>query len=169
MRPRQLARLLTAAIVCLFALNWLESPLRAPAGRRLGLLAVAPQFWGYFASPLQDRMELFRLRGGSWVRADFPLGSPRNLLGLGRGPVGHSSELRALLRDAAPEWSETKIRDGELPDSPSPGVPVKNLAKHPQLCGDVLLLDRTPVPWAWVGSGRAVAMPVRYARLEVQC
>lgn len=169
MRPRQVARLLAVAIVCLFALNWLESPLRAPAGRRLQMLAVAPQFWGYFAAPLQDRMELFRLRGGSWVRADFPLASPRNLFGFGRGPVGHSSELRVLLRDAPLEWSEATVRDGQLPETGSPGVPVRNLAQHPQLCGDVLVLDRTPVPWAWAGSGRAVSMPVRYARLDVQC
>ena len=169
MRPRQMARLLAAAIVCLFALNWLESPLRAPAGRRLQLLAVAPQFWGYFASPLQDRLELFRLRGATWVRADFPLGSPRNLLGLGRGPVGHSSELRALLRDASLEWSEATVRDGELPPPASPGVPVRNLAQHPQLCGDVLVLERTPVPWAWAGSRRAVSMAVKYSRLDVQC
>src|SRR4029077_6996489 len=90
-RPRQMARLLAGAIVCLVAVHWLESPLRPPATRRLQMLAVAPQFWGYFASPLQDRMELFRLRGGTWVKADFPLASPRNLLGLRRGPLLHSS------------------------------------------------------------------------------
>jgi len=169
MRPRQMSRLLAAAIVCLFALNWLESPLRAPAGRRLQLLAVAPQFWGYFASPLQDRLELFRLRGATWVKADFPLSSPRNLLGLGRGPVGNSSELRALLRDASLEWSDAMVRDGELPATASPGAPVRNLAQHPQLCGDVLVLARTPVPWAWAGSHRPVSMAVKYARLDVQC
>ena len=113
--PRQLARLLAGAIVCLFAVTWLESPLRAPAGRRLQMLAGAPQFWGYFAAPLQDRMELFRLRGGTWVRADVPQGSPRNLFGFTRGPVLHSSELRALLRDAPLEWSEGTLREGEVP------------------------------------------------------
>ena len=167
--PRQLARLLAGAIVCLFAVTWLESPLRAPAGRRLQMLAVAPQFWGYFAAPLQDRMELFRLRGGTWVRADVPQGSPRNLFGFTRGPVLHNSELRALLRDAPLEWSEGTLREGEVPEVAAPSVPVRNLARHPQLCGDVLLLDRTPVPWAWAGSHRAVSMPVKYARLDVQC
>ena len=167
--PRQLARLVAGAILCLFAVTWLESPLRAPAGRRIGMLAVAPQFWGYFASPLQDRMELFRLRGGAWVKADVPLGSPRNLFGLRRGPVLHSSELRALLRDAPLEWSDATLREGELPEVAAAGVPVRNLARHPLLCGDVLLLERTPVPWAWVGSHRAVSMPVKYARLDVQC
>ena len=167
--PRQMARLLAAAIICVFAFNWLESPLRPPAGRRLRLLAVAPQFWGYFASPLQDRMELFRLRGSTWVKADFPLGSPRNLFGLGRGPVGHSTELRSLLRDAPLEWSEATVPAGEVPEAATPGAPVRNLAQHPQLCGDVLVLERTPVPWAWAGSHRAVSMPVKYARLDVQC
>jgi Sporulation delaying protein SdpA len=167
--PRQMARLLAGAILCLFAVTWLESPLRAPAGRRLGMLAVAPQFWGYFAAPLQDRMELFRLRGGTWVRAGFPLSSPRNLLGLARGPVLHSSELRALLRDAPLVWSEATVREGEVPEMAPSGIPVRNLARHPQLCGEVLLLERTPVPWAWAGSHRPVSMPVKYARLDVQC
>jgi antimicrobial peptide system SdpA family protein len=167
--PRQMARLIAGAILCLFAVTWLESPFRAPAGRRLQMLAVAPQFWGYFAAPLQDRMELFRLRGGSWVRTDLPLGSPQNLFGLRRGPVLHSSELRALLRDAPLEWAEATVRDGEVPEAAPAGVPVRNLARHPQLCGEVLVVERTPVPWAWAGSHRAVSMPVKYARLDVQC
>jgi hypothetical protein len=168
-RPRQVARLLAGAIVCLFAFNWLESPLRPPAGRRLQMLAVAPQFWGYFASPREDRMELFRLRGGAWVKADFPLGSPKNLLGLGRGPVLHSSEFRTLTSEAPHQWSEVTLREGELPEPAAPGLPVRNLARQPQLCGDLLLLERTPLPWAWAGSHRAVAMPVKYARLDVKC
>ena len=167
--PRQMARLLAGAILCLFAVTWLESPLRAPAGRRLQMLAVAPQFWGYFAAPLQDRMELFRLRGGAWVRADFPLSSPRNLFGLGRGPVLHSTEVRGLLRDAPLEWSEATLRESEVPEATTPGVPVRNLARQPQLCGEVLVVERTAVPWAWAGSRRAVSMPAKYALLDVQC
>ncbi len=169
MRPRQAARLLAAAIVCLFAFNWIESPLRAPAGRRLQMLAVAPQFWGYFASPREDRMEVFRLRDGAWVKADFPLGSPRNLLGLGRGPVLHSAEFRTLISVAPLQWSEVTLRVGELPETAALGLSVRNLARQPQLCGDLLLLERTPLPWAWAGSHRAVAMPAKYTHLDVKC
>ena len=168
MRPRQIARLLAAAIVCLVAVNWLESPLRPPARRRLQLLALAP-VWGYFAAPSQDRMELFRLREGAWVRADFPLSSPRNLFGLRRGPVLHSPELRSLLSGATLRWSETTLREGEVPETEAARVPIRNVARHPQLCGDLLLLERTPVPWAWAGAHRPVSMPARYAVLDVQC
>jgi Sporulation delaying protein SdpA len=56
-----------------------------------------------------------------------------------------------------------------VPEPTTRGVPVRNLARHPQLCGDVLVVERTPVPWAWAGSHRAVSMPLKYARLDVQC
>lgn len=169
LRPGPMARLLAAAIVCLFAVNWLESPLRSPATRRLQMLVLAPQFWGYFSEPLQDRTEVYRLRGGTWVKADFPLSSPRNLLGLGRGPLLHSSELRSLMSEAPLRWAEARAPESEVPEVASPPVPVRNLARQPQLCGEVLLLERSPVPWAWAGSRRTVSMPLRYARLDVQC
>ena len=164
-----MARLLAGAIVCLVVVYSVESPLRPPAAQRLHVLGVAPQFWGYFAAPLQDRFELFRLRNGAWVKADFPLSSPRNLFGLRRGPVLHGSELRSLLSNAPLHWEEATVRDGELPEAAAPGVPVRNLARHPQLCGDVLVLERTPVPWAWAASHRPVSMPAKYARMDVQC
>ena len=164
-----MARLLAGAIVCLVVVYSVESPLRPPATQRLQVLGVAPQFWGYFAAPLQDRFELFRLRNGTWVKADFPLSSPRNLFGLRRGPVLHASELRNLLSTAPLHWEEATVRDGELPEVAAPGVSVRNLARHPQLCGDVLVLERTPVPWAWAASHRPVSMPAKYARMDVQC
>lgn len=164
-----MARLLAGAIVCLVVVYSVESPLRPPATQRLQVLGVAPQFWGYFAAPLQDRFELFRLRNGTWVKADFPLSSPRNLFGLRRGPVLHGSELRNLLSTAPLHWEEATVRDGELPEVAAPGVSVRNLARHPQLCGDVLVLERTPVPWAWAASHRPVSMPAKYARMDVQC
>jgi sporulation delaying protein A len=164
-----MARLLAGAFVFLVVVYSVESPLRPPATQRLHVLGVAPQFWGYFAAPLQDRFELFRLRNGAWVKEDFPLSSPRNLFGLRRGPVLHGSELRNLLSTAQLQWEEASVRDGELPEVATPGVSVRNLARHPQLCGDVLVLERTPVPWAWSASHRPISMPAKYARMDVQC
>ena len=169
MQPRRMARLLAGAIVCLVAVYSVDSPLRPPATQRLHVLGVAPQFWGYFAAPLEDRFELFRLRDGAWVKADFPLSSPRNLFGLRRGPVIHGSELRNLLSTAPLQWEEASVREGELPEVAATAVPVRNLARHPQLCGDVLILERTPVPWAWASWHRAVSMPTKYSRMDVQC
>lgn len=133
------------------------------------MLAIAPQFWGYFASPRQDRVQAFRWRDGLWVQADAPLGVPGNLLGLRRGPVHHSSEFTDLLSQVGTQWSEAVLGPGGFPVIDGPGLVVRNVALHPQLCGDVLLLSRTPVPWAWARMRRQSDLPARYARLNVQC
>lgn len=169
MRPRRVATILAGAIACLTCVAWLESPLRPSTTRRLQMLAIAPQFWGYFAAPLQDRLQAFRWRDGAWVQADAPFASAGNLLGLRRGPVHHSSELRTLVSQIGTEWSGATLAPGQFPETTGPGLTVRNLARHPQLCGEVLLLSRTPVPWAWARSSGKIALPATYALLNVQC
>jgi hypothetical protein len=168
-RPRKLARVLAAVIVALSCVVWLDSPLRPSATRRMQMLGIAPQWWGYFAHPLEDRMQAFRRRDGAWVQADAPLGVPGNLLGLHRGPVQHSAEFNTLRAQVGERWSTATLGPHELPETAVPLLAVRNVARHPRLCGEVLLLERTPLPWAWARSHHHVALPTRFARLDVQC
>ena len=39
------------------------------------------------------------------------------------------------------------------------------LARH----GEVLLVSRSPLPWAWAHAGARTALPTRYVRLRIQC
>jgi len=133
------------------------------------MLAIAPQFWGFFATPREERTEVFRLRNGAWERADAPLAAAANLLGLRRAIVSHGAEFRTLEAQVANRWSSATLTPEQLPDSAAEPVPVRNLARHPQLCGEVLLVARTPVPWAWARSSSKAALPTRFARLNVQC
>ena len=169
MRPRHVARILAGVVIALSCVVWLDSPLRPSATRRMQMLGIAPQWWGYFAHPREDRVQAFRHRDGVWVQADAPLGAPQNLFGLRRGPVAHSSEFTRLLDQVGAQWSSATLRPAELPETPAPPLIVRNLARHPRLCGEVLLLERTPLPWAWARSHRDVALPARFARLDVQC
>ncbi len=168
MRPRRVAQVLAGAIVCVICLNWLESPLRPSALRRVQMLAIAPQWWGYFAHPLEDRVQAFRRQGDTWIQVDAPFGSPGNLFGARRGPVHHSSEMRALQAQVEGHWSEAPLAPDAFPQATAP-LAVRNAARHPRLCGDVLLLERTPIPWAWARSRNQPELPARYARLEIQC
>jgi antimicrobial peptide system SdpA family protein len=167
-RGRDVARLLAGGIVCLVCLTWLDSPLRPPATRRLQLLSVAPQFWGYFAFPRKEQIEVFRRDGSSWARVDAPLAAPGNLFGLRRSSANHGAEFRSLEEQVGTRWSTADLAPEQLPDS-GPAVPVKNPARHPRLCGEVLFVRRPPVPWAWARSSARVALPTRFAQLEVQC
>ncbi len=68
------------------------------------MLGVAPQSWGFFATPREARTEVFRLRGGAWERADAPLGAAVNLFGLRRAILNHGAEYRAIEEQVGSRW-----------------------------------------------------------------
>lgn len=169
MRPRQVATLLAGVVVLLTCITWLDSPLRPSATRRLQMLAFAPQAWGFFASPREERVEVYRLRSGAWERADSPLGSAANLFGLRKTIVSNGSEFRTLESQVKEQWSTAELTEDELPDGAIEAVAVRNLARQPRLCGEVLLVARPQLPWAWARARARAALPTRYARLSVRC
>ena len=169
MRLRQVARILAGVIVFLICITSLDSPLRRSATRRLQMLGIAPQSWGFFAEPREQRTEVFRLRNGAWERADSPLGSATNLFGLRRSIVNHGAEFRSLESQVGARWRTAELTEKQLPDTPPEPLVLNNLAHEPLLCGDVLLVSRPPLPWAWAHAGARTAVPTRYVRLRIQC
>jgi len=169
MRPRQVARILAGVVVFLTCITWLDSPLRPSATRRLQILGIAPQSWGFFAEPREERTEVFRLRNGAWERADSPLGSAANLFGLRRAIVNHGAEFRSLESQVGARWNTADLTEKQLPDNPLEPLTVTNLAHQPRLCGDILLVSRPPLPWAWAHAGARTTLPTRYVRLRIQC
>jgi sporulation delaying protein A len=168
MRPRQAARLLAGVVVFLACITWLDSPLRPGPVHRLQMLVVAPQAWGFFASPREPRTEVYRLRNGAWERADTPLGSAANLFGLRKAIPSHSPEFRTLDSQIG-AWSTAALTEDQLPATAVEPVEVSNLAREPRLCGEVLLVERPPLPWAWAHARGSAALPTRYARVTVRC
>ena len=170
MHRRAVARLLAGAIVCLSCLVWIDSPLRPTATRRLKMLAIAPQSWGFFSGPRSEELEVFRLSNGSWTRIDVPLGSAANLFGLRRATANHGAEIRTLQEQAGTHWSTAALSRDQLPEEADPSpTPVQNLARHPHLCGELLLVERPPTPWAWSRSSARAALNTRFAHLSVRC
>jgi antimicrobial peptide system SdpA family protein len=169
MRPRVVARLVAGAIVFLACVAWLDSPLRPSATRRLQMVAIAPQAWGFFSAPREEQFQVFRWRDGTWERADTPLAAAVNRFGFRRATTSHSAEFRTLTEQVGTRWSTAELRPEQLPDTAADPIAVKNLARQPQLCGEVLLLSRPPVPWAWARSSGKFQLPTRFARLTVQC
>lgn len=169
MRPRQVARLLAGVVVFLGCITWVDSPLRPGATRRLQMLGIAPQAWGFFGSPREAHTEVYRLRDGAWERADSPLGSAANLFGLRKAILSHGPEFRTLESQVEARWLTADLTEGQLPEAAVEPVAVNNLARHPRLCGEVLFVARPPLPWAWAHAGGRAALPTRYARLTIRC
>ena len=168
MRPRQAARLLAGVVVFMACITWLDSPLRPGPVHRLQMLVIAPQAWGFFASPREPRTEVYRLRNGAWERADTPLGSAENLFGLRKAILSHSPEFRTLESQVG-GWGTANLTDDELPAAAVEPVEVRNLAREPRLCGELLIVERPPLPWAWAHARGRAALPTQYARLTVRC
>jgi antimicrobial peptide system SdpA family protein len=169
MQPRQVARILAGVVVCLICIISLDSPLRPSPTRRLHLGGIAPQSWGFFAEPRAERTEVFRLRNGGWERADSPLGSAANLFGLRRAIVNHGAEIMSLESQVGARWSTADLTETQLPDTGLESLAVTNLAHEPRLCGEVLLVSRPPLPWAWAHAGGQSTLTTRYVRLRIQC
>ena len=115
MRPRVVARLIAAAVVFLVCVAWLDSPLRPSASRRLQMLAIAPQFWGFFSAPRDEQIQVFRWRNGSWERADAPLASAVNRFGLRRATTSHGAEFHSLTEQVGTRWSTATLAPEQLP------------------------------------------------------
>ena len=168
MPSRTLARLLAGGIVCLVCVAWLDSPLRPSATRRLQLLGVAPQAWGYFTSPRSETFEVYRRGDAGWSRLDAPIAAAANLFGLRRSTVNHGAEFRNIVVQVGNRWTEKALTAEQLPDAPD-HVVVEDFARQPKLCGDVLLVARPPVPWAWARTPTRAALTTKFVRLDVQC
>ena len=164
-----MATLLAGVVVFLACITWLDSPLRPGPARRLQMFAIAPQAWGFFAWPRETRTEVYRLRKGVWERADRPLGSAANLFGLRKGLLSHGPEYWTIKSQVEARWTTADLTEDQLPSPAVEPVEVNNLAHEPRLCGEVLLVDRPPFPWAWAHARGRATLPTRYARLSVRC
>jgi len=169
MRPRSVARLLAGAIVFVASVAWLDSPLRPSVAGRTQMLAIAPQSWGFFTGSREKEAEVFRWRDQHWERADAPLAAMENGFGLRRTTVNHGPEFRRLVAQIGDGWRSASLPADQIPQPGEERVAVRNLARRPQLCGEVLIVARQSVPWAWARSSARAELPTRFAYLDIQC
>ena len=168
MKPRVAARFAAAGIVTLVCFASLDSPFRPSAASGLRIQTIAPQAWGFFTSARDDQVEVFRLRDGQWMRIDAPLSAPANLFGLRRSTLNHGAEFRTIAAQVGDRWSTAALGPDDLPGS-SEALSVRNLAREPRLCGELLLVSRPALPWAWSTSSGRLKLATRFARMQVQC
>lgn len=162
----------TGAVLFVLLASVPDHPLRRTHAARQALVALAPQGWAFFTrDPREPLDRVYRREGRAWVEATHTNGSPRGLLGLGRGARALHVELASLLGQApASRWQECAGGLGGCAGTVGlEPVAVSDDSTLRALCGEILVLRAPPVPWAWSRSGRSVAMPARAVRLDVAC
>jgi len=147
------------------------NPIKLPFADRVNARLWAPQGWKFFTRDPQEEQLLALVRVGAEYRPrDGALNASReNFFGAsrrGRAAQADAGTLASLVPQTA--WHDCKDSVEACLAGVEPMV-VHSPVQRGFLCGDVALTMQKPVPWAWSRSSHPVRMPMRAARLEVQC
>lgn len=148
------------------------SPLRPLGQPSLAARSLAPQGWGFFTrDPHEPPLLVYRRDPDGWRDASFgPNAEPHQLFGWRRSARAQGVESGALLFAhgkldfvACDADLGTCLEHGEVIDR------VDNPTPDPTLCGDIALVKRRVIPWAWARTMARDRAPAEILRLEVSC
>ena len=165
-----------AVWACLFGYVLVHSLPYNPIGSqypdRIGVRAFVPEGWAFFTkNPREQQFMAYTKQAGEWRPAlSMPVARPRNVFGLNRAARAQGVELGMLLHEV-PEsaWSACSEPDAACLRLPPLEAPIANEASAQTLCGEVGVIFREPVPWAWRRKVSPDEMPASVAKIRVQC
>ncbi len=135
------------------------NPMRLPFESKVPIVAILPQGWGFFTrEPREPNVQAFTRRDGRPLLTDSNAG-PSNFFGLSRRPRALGVELGLIL---------SSIREEQWKKQTTP-LTIHNPTPEPTLCGNLTLVRRPPLPWAWSRSKRPVTMPAETVQVDVLC
>ena len=125
--------------------NVLSPGLRAERWLRL----VLPEGWGFFTRDAREPdLLIARKHGDRWL-LEPPHASASHAFGLLRLSRVLPVEASQLIAAASSSFSPCQLKDLEACIERAPLQRVPSDVQRPFLCGDVALVRRAPVPWAW--------------------
>jgi antimicrobial peptide system SdpA family protein len=148
------------------------NPIQLPLEENSPLVKLLPQGWGFFTrDPRSPEMFAFvKTSDGLWqpVVSGKPFW-PRLLEFSRRRKLAHV-EIGVILYELSdPQWQACQDLPAIcLENAPLSGT-VKNILSPPSLCGEVGIIQQTPIPWAWSQSPEETLMPSEVLRLQVSC
>jgi antimicrobial peptide system SdpA family protein len=147
------------------------NPLHLPAENPEATLLVAPQGWAFFTRNAQTEWTHAWVHGESgWHPTGTADDRTRYAYGADRTFRARSAELeRLLVRVPAAAWSPCRRDPSACLDEHDAPVRLVSDEHHPTLCGDVGIVRREPVPFAWARAKEPVTMPSKIARVRIEC
>ncbi|WP_412538042.1 SdpA family antimicrobial peptide system protein [Longispora sp. K20-0274] len=146
------------------------SPLHLPGPDTTVIRLFTPQGWAFFTkSPRSTDTYVYRLDGDSWHDIDAgPLAQPEYTMGLDRAARAQGAEI-ALLRShlTADVWRDCDREPDACLAETAVAATLANGSTVRTVCGDVGLVERGPLPWAW--RDLPTTVPSRVARVRVTC
>lgn len=135
---------------------------------------LLPQSWAFFTKPPNDP-EVVPYRVHADGELEFvsllPNSRSENYYGLTRRQRAQGPEL-ANLYNQVEHWVDCEAEQGDCLDiAVVEGDPLRlvNSSKVPTLCGELLLVETTPVPWAFRHDYSGWRLERRVALVEARC
>jgi len=159
------------ALIAFLAVSAGHNPVHPPMAARIVQLSLMPEGWGFFTrNPREPARVAYAITARGLIKLTFANTSLRNLLGISRSARACDAELAALLVPILkPSWSKCT---GDPEDFSNwvklRSLTVKNWSGTQFIGGDILVIERPPIPWAWSSSHSRVFMPSRLVRLHVE-
>ncbi|WP_298251975.1 SdpA family antimicrobial peptide system protein [uncultured Arthrobacter sp.] len=143
--------------------------------KRVEIMSVAPQGWSFFTkSPRDPQIEPFAASDSTLESvAGFPNTRAENLFGLsrhGRSQGVETALLMAALPDANWITCDSPALDTCAEDLMSSTLhPVTNTVPSPSLCGEIVLVESTPVAWSYRDHTELSESAESGLRMDVKC
>lgn len=139
------------------------------------LRKLAPQGWAFFTKSSRSSVVVPYGEGsnGEWESLDLgPHSAASNVFGADRGSRAQGVEV-ALLLDGVDtkQWAKCSS-DVDRCLSKSEGaepITVDNVSPQPTVCGDVVLIDQTPVPWSYRDIVDYDVRAQKALRMDITC
>lgn len=164
-----LAFVLATALVSVHA-SLPSNALHLPLVGSVDVRTLLPQGWGYFSGDARQPLATAYVNDGDGWRQIGPThqGAPALLFGLDRSGRLMEQEI-GVVESAAGTPQDCRAPDREcLTGLRVTGTSVNPLPE-PALCGDVAVVRRDPLPWAWSDSADPDRMPATAVRVELSC
>jgi antimicrobial peptide system SdpA family protein len=137
------------------------------------VMTFLPEGWGFFTkNPRDPEMQVAILRDGTLHQLN--IGSSfqaRYAFGFSRNPRGQGLEIDELLEQLRDSrlWHSCQHATNSCAEALAPQKRILNSVRKATFCGDLILFERGPVPWAYRKTQPTMNMPSRLTRVEVIC
>ncbi len=150
------------------------NPSRVPTSLSLKtrFRALLPEGFSFFTrNPREPQIVAYQYSGQHLEQLTIQNASLTNMMGILKTSRAQNIETGYLLSLIKGEdWSSCKSSLLNcLTFNYSPIIEMKSKYKKPLLCGDIVLVVRKPVPWAWADNFDVDKMPLEFVRLYIFC
>ena len=160
------------ALLMVHAGSMPQNPLPYSMKLQQNVTLLFPQGWAFFTrDPREATERIYRRTPAGLREVSYACSSRRNLFGIRRDARAVHVELVHLLSRAPMQlWRRCEGSAARCAaEVREPPISLGNGTPLQRLCGDLIIVRRPPVPWAWSGARRRIDMPGTVLSLRVRC